>query len=242
MKTYNIKIANDKSIKCLNGNIICRKGETNIDELAFDVDENLLQYNNFLILYSPNKTTYIDIITNDLRYVIGSYITNEVGTWTIQFLSSTQEDILAEDEIDDEKIIMISDTLTLAVKNSLVSDELVFPPTSSNLDLLGEQLSNIYNTLSVVIEEYPQIQDYIAIQDQMGEVISRLSGLKNVTENTIVSNQNKLIDRIGNNDTKADGTLFNYSYWGLIRAEEAKSLSQQVLNKLDVIANKLDNM
>jgi hypothetical protein len=305
MRIYKIKVLPNKEMKCINGNIVCKKGENKIDVLSFSVDDDLLQFNNFLILRSPSGTTYIDILTNDLEYIIGSFITNDLGDWSIQFISSTQEDIVVESEIDETQIVMISDVLKIKVIDSLASGELVLPPTSANLDLLGEQLATIYNTLSIVIEEYPQVENYIELQEELkviedmianikvdvGEVtidntevlnaidevkedianinidlspisaklddlseqveniptndyssdIAQIKGQVNtinmVVQNNLVSNTNaikadtnytneKVIaieNNIGNNDTKKDGTLFNYTYWGLVRAEEAKS-------------------
>lgn len=305
MRIYKIKVLPNKEMKCINGNIVCKKGENKIDVLSFSVDEDLLQFNNFLILRSPSGTTYIDILTNDLEYIIGSFITNDLGDWSIQFISSTQEDIVVESEIDETQIVMISDTLKIKVIDSLASGELVLPPTSANLDLLGEQLATIYNTLSVVIKEYDEVENYIELQEELkviegmianikvdvGEVtidntevlnaidevkedianididlspissklddlgeqveniptndyssdIAQIKGQVNtinmVVQGNLVSNTNTIkadtnytnekvisIDnKIGDNETKGDGTLFNYSYWGLVRAEEAKS-------------------
>ena len=283
MREIKIKVHGNKKMTCMNGAFVCKKGENKIDVLKFDVDENLLQYNNFLILKSPKGKTYIDIILNNMLYSIGSFITNEVGNWTIQFLSSTQEDIVSEEEIDETQTIMISDTLTFNVIDSLVSGELELPPTSANLDLLGEQLANIYNTLSLVIEEYPQVENYLELQEELlkiedmilnikvevdtsdikvnvdmsetnakidnvskqvaniptttytndlSMINSKVDGINNMVQNGVISNVNTINDKLGNNDTKADGTLFNYSYWGLVRAEEAKLLSQQILSQL----------
>ncbi len=314
MRIYKIKVLPNKEMKCINGNIVCKKGENKIDVLSFSVDEDLLQFNNFLILRSPSGTTYIDILTNDLEYIIGSFITNDLGDWSIQFISSTQEDIVVESEIDETQIVMISDVLKIKVIDSLASGELVLPPTSANLDLLGEQLATIYNTLSVVIKEYDEVENYIELQEELkvieemianikvdvGEVTidntevlnaidevkedianinvdlspvsSKLDDLSEQVENiptndytndiaqikgqvntintlvqsNLISNTNAIksnteltsekvtsIDnKIGDNDTKADGTLFNYTYWGLTRTEEVKSLSQQILSQL----------
>ena len=304
MRNIKIKILNNKKMVCQNGSFTCKKGENKIDVLSFDVDESLLQYNNFLILKSPGGTTYVDIILTNMLYSIGSFITNEVGTWTIQFLSSTQEDIVSEEEIDETQTIMISDALSFNVVDSLASGELVLPPTSANLDLLGEQLANIYNTLSLVIEEYPQVENYLELQeellkiedmianikvevdtsdikvnvdmsetnakiddlseqvgniptsdysDDLGQiqsdvtnikgrvstidsmlnfgVISPINSIKDTGERTN-TNTHTILNRMGDNDTKADGTLFNYTYWGLTRTEEVKSLSQQILSQL----------
>ena len=321
MREIKIKVHSNKKMTCLNSSFTCKKGENKIDVLVFDVDENLLQYNNFIILKSPNGTTYIDIVLNDMKYSIGSFITNEIGNWTIQFLSSTQEDIVSEEEIDETQTIMISDSLSFNVVDSLASGELVLPPTSSNLDLLGEQLANIYNTLSVVIEEYPEVENYIELQEELkvieemisnikvdvGEVtidntevlnaidevkedianinvdlspissklddlseqveniptndysanleqiqsdvtnikgrvstidsmlnfgvISPINSIKDTGERTN-TNTHTILNRMGDNDTKSDGTLFNYTYWGLTRTEEVKSLSQQILSQL----------
>ena len=331
MREIKIKVHSNKKMTCLNGSFTCKKGENKIDVLVFDVDENLLQYNNFIILKSPNGTTYIDIVLNDMTYSIGSFITNELGNWTIQFLSSTQEDIVSEEEIDETQTIMISDSLSFNVIDSLASGELVLPPTSSNLDLLGEQLANIYNTLSVVIEEYPEVENYIELQEELlkiedmisnikidvGEVTidntevlnaidevkedianinvdlspissklddlsdnvaniptndysanleqiqsdttqikGRVSSVQSMIESVLISNTNAIKsnteytqesvetikNRIGNDDTKADGTLFNYSYWGLVRAEEAKTIGQQILLKISDVNNLVDDI
>lgn len=292
MRNIKIKVLNNKKMTCLNGSFTCKKGENKIDVLSFDVDENLLQYNNFLILRSPGGTTYIDIILNNMLYSIGSFITNEVGKWTIQFLSSTQEDIVSEEEIDETQTIMISDTLSFNVVDSLVNGELVLPPTSSNLDILGEQLATIYNTLSLVIEEYPQVENYLELQeellkiedmilnikvevdtsdikvnvdmsetnakiDNVSEQVSniptnnytndlnmingKIDSMNNMVQNGVISNVNTISNKIGDNDTKQDGTLFNYSYWGLIRAEEAKISSQANNELLQTIATQLSN-
>lgn len=315
MREIKIKIHNNKKMTCMNGSFVCRKGENKIDVLKFDVDVNLLQYNNFLILKSPAGVTYIDIVLNDLKYQIGSFITNELGKWTIQFLSSTQEDIVSEEEIDETQTIMISDTLGFDVVDSLASGELILPPTSSNLDLLGEQLANIYNTLSVVIEEYPEVENYLELQEELkkieymienikvevdtsglvvevdqSEVLAAIEDVKkdignievdvdlsplstkidnldskvtniptndytsdlsmingkidsmnNMVQNGVISNVNTINDKLGNNDTKADGTLFNYSYWGLVRAEEAKIAAQDNTTLLQAISSQLSN-
>ena len=315
MREIKIKIHSNKKMSCLNGSFTCKKGENKIDVLVFDVDENLLQYNNFLIFKSPNGTTYVDIVLSDMKYSIGSFITNELGNWTIQFLSSTQEDIVSEEEIDETQTIMISDNLSFNVIDSLVSGELVLPPTSSNLDLLGEQLANIYNTFYTLIQDYPEIENYIEVQEQLeimtqemkktqdmianikvevGEVtidntevlnaidevkedianididlspissklddlddkvtniptndysndIAQIKGQVNtinmVVQGNLVSNTNTIkadtnytnekvisIDnKIGDNDTKQDGTLFNYAFWGVERTMETKGIAQ----------------
>ena len=328
MREIKIKVHSNKKMSCLNGSFTCKKGENKIDVLVFDVDENLLQYNNFLILKSPNGTTYVDIVLSDMKYSIGSFITNELGNWTIQFLSSTQEDIVSEEEIDEIQTIMISDSLSFNVVDSLASGELVLPPTSSNLDLLGQELANLYNTFYTLIQDYPEIEEYIEVQEQLeimaqemkktqdmianikvevGEVtidntevlnaidevkedianididlspissklddlsdnvaniptndysedlgqiqsdvtnikgrvstidsmlnfgvISPINSIKDTGERTH-TNTNTILARMGDNDTKGDGTLFNYTYWGLTRTEEVKSLSQQILSQL----------
>lgn len=323
MREIKIKVHSNKKMSCLNGSFTCKKGENKIDVLVFDIDENLLQYNNFLILKSPNGTTYVDIVLSDMKYSIGSFITNELGNWTIQFLSSTQEDIVSEEEIDETQTIMISDSLSFNVIDSLASGELVLPPTSSNLDLLGEQLATIYNTLSVVIEEYPEVENYIELQEELkviedmianikvdvGEVtidntevlnaidevkedianididlspissklddlddkvtniptndyssdIAQIKGQVNtinmVVQGNLVSNTNTIkadtnytnekvisIDnKIGDNETKGDGTLFNYSYWGLVRAEEAKSAAMSNNTMLQTIYTQMSD-
>jgi hypothetical protein len=337
MREIKIKVHSNKKMSCLNGSFTCKKGENKIDVLVFDVDENLLQYNNFLILKSPNGTTYVDIVLSDMKYSIGSFITNELGNWTIQFLSSTQEDIVSEEEIDETQTIMISDSLSFNVIDSLASGELVLPPTSSNLDLLGQELANLYNTFYTLIQDYPEIEEYIEVQEQLeimtqemkktqemisnikidvGEVTidntevlnaidevkedianinvdlspissklddlsdnvaniptndysanleqiqsdttqikGRVSSVQSMIESVLISNTNAIKsnteytqesvetikNRIGNDDTKADGTLFNYSYWGLVRAEEAKSAAQVNTTILQTISSQLSD-
>lgn len=330
MREIKIKVHSNKKMTCLNGSFTCKKGENKIDVLVFDVDENLLQYNNFLILKSPNGTTYVDIVLSDMKYSIGSFITNELGNWTIQFLSSTQEDIVSEEEIDETQTIMISDALSFNVVDSLASGELVLPPTSANLDLLGQELANLYNTFYTLIQDYPEIEEYIEVQEQLeimaqemkktqdmianikvevGEVTidntevlnaidevkedianinvdlspisSKLDDLSEQVENiptndytndiaqikgqvssvnammqtNLISNTNaiktnteltgekvtSINNKIGDNDTKGDGTLFNYSYWGLVRAEEAKSAAQVNTTILQTISSQLSD-
>ena len=320
MRIYKIKVLPNKEMKCINGNIVCKKGENKIDVLSFSVDDDLLQFNNFLILRSPSGTTYIDILTNDLEYIIGSFITNDLGDWSIQFISSTQEDIVVESEIEEDKIIMISDILKLKVVDSLASGELVLPPTSANLDLLGQELANLYNTFYTLIQDYPEIEEYIEVQEQleimaqemkktqdmianikvevdtsdlkvevdMSEINTKLDDLddkvtniptndyssdlgqiqsdvtttkgmitsmNNAIQNGVISNLNivkqttentkkdteDILERMGDNDTKQDGTLFNYSYWGLVRAEEAKSAAMSNNTMLQTIYTQISD-
>lgn len=311
MRNIKIKVLNNKKMVCLNGSFTCKKGENKIDVLVFDVDENLLQYNNFIILKSPNGTTYVDIVLNDLKYSIGSFITNEIGNWTIQFLSSTQEDIVGEEEIDETQTIMLSDTLSFSVIDSLASGELVLPPTSANLDLLGEQLATLYNTFSVLAQDYPEIEDYIEVQTMLQEILykmdnikidtsdlqvsvdmsetnakiddlseqvgniptndytsdlgqiqsdtttikSRVNNLNTIVESSLVSNTNAIksnteltsekvntIDaKIGDNETKGDGTLFNYAYWNLERTMETKGIAQSNNTMLQTLCTQMSD-
>lgn len=321
MRIYKIKVLPNKEMKCINGNIVCKKGENKIDVLSFNVDDDLLQFNNFLILRSPSGTTYIDILTNDLEYIIGSFITNDLGDWSIQFISSTQEDIVVESEIEEDKIIMISDILKLKVVDSLASGELVLPPTSANLDLLGQELANLYNTFYTLIQDYPEIEEYIEVQEQleimaqemkktqdmianikvevdtsdlkvevdMSEINAKLDDLddkvtniptndysddlgqiqsdvtttkgmitsmNNAIQSGIISNLNivkqttgdtkedteEILARMGDNDTKVDGTLFNYTYWALVRAEEAKSNTIEIMSMLTDVNTLVDEI
>ena len=331
MREIKIKVHSNKKMTCLNVSFTCKKGENKIDVLVFDVDENLLQYNNFIILKSPNGTTYIDIVLNDMKYSIGSFITNEVGNWTIQFLSSTQEDIVSEEEIDETQTIMISDSFSFNVVDSLASGELILPPTSSNLDLLGQELANIYNTFYTLIQDYPEIEEYIEVQEQleimtqemkktqdmianikvevgevtvdntevlkaieevkedvanidielspissklddlseqvgniptsdytndMAQIKGQVNTINTIVQNNLVSNTNAIkadtnytnekvisIDnKIGDNETKADGTLFNYTYWALVRAEEAKSNTITIMSMLTDVNTLVDEI
>lgn len=320
MREIKIKVHSNKKMSCLNGSFNCKKGENKIDVLVFDVDENLLQYNNFLILKSPNGTTYVDIVLSDMKYSIGSFITNELGNWTIQFLSSTQEDIVSEEEIDETQTIMISDSLSFNVIDSLASGELVLPPTSANLDLLGQELANLYNTFYTLIQDYPEIEEYIEVQEQleimaqemkktrdmianikvevdtsdlkvevdMSEINTKLDDLDDKVTNIptndysddlgqIKSNvgvifgdvktvrsslelgvipttnsikdtgertntkTNTILERMGDNDTKQDGTLFNYAFWGVEKTMETKGIAQSNNTMLQTIFTQMSD-
>ena len=320
MRIYKIKVLPNKEMKCINGNIVCKKGENKIDVLSFSVDDDLLQFNNFLILRSPSGTTYIDILTNDLEYIIGSFITNDLGDWNIQFISSTQEDIVMESEIDETQIVMISDTLKIKVIDSLASGELVLPPTSANLDLLGQELANLYNTFYTLIQDYPEIEEYIEVQEQleimtqemkktqemianikvevdtsdlkvevdMSEINAKLDDLddkvtniptndysddlgqiqsdvtttkgmitsmNNAIQSGVISNLNivkqttgdtkedteEILARMGDNDTKQDGTLFNYAFWGVERTMETKGIAQSNNTMLQTLCTQMSD-
>jgi hypothetical protein len=292
MRILNIKVLSNKKMYCSSNPLtLGNKGDNNTSKLVFEIDDDLLQYNNFLLLTTPDAThTYCCPILNN-EFVITSTICNVVGNWTLTFISTSQEEVV-DNNIDYSQAIMVSDSLVGIVKDSKVSGELETLPIDENMKILYNDLLTIRNDLNTLIEDYPEIESYIEVQTLLNEIlykmdhiqidtsglsvevdmsetnakiddlseqvaniptndysesidnvenkvnimygdVQNLNGMINSGVVTPISNVNynvesierkinSVISEMGNNDTKKDGTLFNYSYWGLIRAEEAK--------------------
>ena len=101
-----------------------------------------------------------------------------------------------------------------------------------NLDTDLEEIKTITNNI-------------IKISSQILSVTQQINTTTQSTYNNILNVGNAvgvINSRIGDNDTKKDGTLFNYTYWALTRIEEDKAIDTQNSNKLDEILSILKNM
>ena len=290
MRQLHLKVLKNKDLVCTNGAFVLgNKGDNNTTKINITCDETLLQYNNFLILETPAKDHKYCCPLVNMEFLITSTICNLIGEWGVTFLSTSQEDV-SDENIDYSQAIMVSNAITGVVNDSVIGDEeLETLPVDPNMEVLYNDLMSLRNELNTLMEDYPQIKDYVEVQETLDEILYKLDHIKidtsglvvevdmsetnakiddlseqveniptndytndiaqikgqvntinMVVQGNLVSNTNAIkadtnytnekvisIDnKIGDNDTKQDGTLFNYAFWGVERIMETKGISQ----------------
>ena len=104
-----------------------------------------------------------------------------------------------------------------------------------DLDNLDTDLEEIKTITNNIIKISSQILDVVQYNK------TTINSINTKVHDNLVTT-GTLNNKIGDNDTKKDGTLFNYSYWGLVRAEEAKVNTQAIIELLtdaDVLADEI---
>ena len=329
MRQLHLKVLKNKDLVCTNGAFVLgNKGDNNTTKINITCDETLLQYNNFLILETPAKDHKYCCPLVNMEFLITSTICNLIGEWGVTFLSTSQEDV-SDENIDYSQAIMVSNAITGVVNDSVIDDkELETLPVDPNMEVLYNDLMSLRNDLNTLMEDYPQIKDYVEVQETLDEILYKLDHIKidtsglvvevdltsvlnetqeikdlinnleidvdlspissklddlsedvsNIPTNdytndiaqikgqvnsinsmlqmSIISNLNQTVsnteiirqdtsridNKLGNNDTKADGTLFNYTYWALVRAEEAKSNTVAIMSMLTDVNTLVDEI
>lgn len=151
MRDIYLKVFTNKKIICLNPPFkIGRKSENESTVLNIQVPAEIANYYNFLIFKSPSNVNYIVQLNNNLQYIVEKWITDEVGTWTIEYISTSQED-LASGVLDASQAILISEDISAIVEDSIASEDLNFPPTPE-IAILETRLERKIDEIVTIVE------------------------------------------------------------------------------------------
>ena len=235
--TYNITINEDKTIVC-DKDIIVNQFENEIDELVFELPFDDFSY---IVVFKTPLNTKLELPIIDNKIVIGSDITSLPGTWSLIIVGQKDE------------IVFVSNPLALKSCRNHLNLQTI-QEIDSNIETLYLELQEKMKVLDTLdldnldtdLEEIKTItNNIIKISSQILSVTQQINTTTQSTYNNILNVGNAvgvINSRIGDNDTKKDGTLFNYTYWALTRIEEDKAIDTQNSNKLDEILSILKNM
>lgn len=234
---YNIKVNENKTIEV--DDITINYSENEIDSFSFTFFDENLSY--IAELKTPLKKK-ISLPINDNILLITNSITSLPGKWELLvvgkdgdkvFVSNSIEFVVNNNYLDYKEAQEIDaniEQLYLELEEKLQTLESL---DLENLDSMNTDIQTIKSTTNNII----------SISSQILEVVNYNKTTLNSINTKVESNLNataSLHQKIGDNDTKADGTLYNYSYWGLVRAEEAKVNTQAIIELL-TDANTLTN-
>lgn len=218
------------------------ENSANYIQLHFDFDSEWDGFNTKYVIFK-NKTNKVkSLIDEDNNCMVPASVI-KVPNFSFSVLSENDTQRLTTN------IIYVEVAKTIAIDNveeeeelELLYKQLETMITVENSEI--EELKNMINNLEVDVD----LTDVNAKLDYVIQMTSQLMGtistINNINSNinTIGNVVSTINDKLGDNDTKADGTLFNYSYWGLVRAEEAKANTQaiiELLTDVDVIVDEI---
>lgn len=234
---YNITINEDKTV-IVDRDIIVNQFENEIDELFFELPFDDFSY---VGVFKTPLNTKLELPIIDNKIVIGSDITSLPGTWSLIIVGQKDE------------VVFVSNPLAIkSCRNHLNLQTM--QEMDANVEVLYLELLEKMKTLDTLdldnldtdLEEIKTItNNIISISSQILDTVNYNKTILDNLNNKVESNLNAmgtLNNKIGDNDTKKDGTLFNYTYWALTRIEEDKAIDTQNSNKLDEILSILKNM
>lgn len=242
IKNYNITINNNKEIFC-DEEIHINFLENEVTTLTFTVPSELDDFSSVCVLETPTKKKKTLPISNN-TLIISNEVSFAIGNWNLIFYSVKDD------------IVFVSNKLSFKVeKNYLDKEE--SEEMDANVEILYLELLEKMKTLDTLDLDNLETMntDIQTIKNTTNNIISLSSQILEIVNynKTMLNNINAKIDnnlsvtgsinnKIGDNDTKADGTLFNYSYWGLVRSEEAKFNTQAIISLLtdaDTLADEI---
>lgn len=218
------------------------ENSANLIQLHFNFDEEWDGFNTKYVIFKNKSNKVKSLIDENNNCVVPASILR-VPNFSFSLLSENDTQRITTNilYIELEKTISL-DNVEEEQELELLYKQLETMITVENSEI--EELKNMISNLEVdvdlssIITQLNRIESVIfGIQNQLDSITSKSNYITQINENVI-----KINDKIGDNDTKADGTLFNYSYWGLVRAEEAKANTQaiiELLTDVDVIVDEI---
>ena len=198
--------------------------------LTFIVPSELDDFSSVCVLETPSKKKKTLPISNNIL-IISNEVSFAAGNWNLIFYG-----------VKDESVF-VSNKLSFKVeKNYLDKEE--SEEMDANVEILYLELLEKMKTLDNLdldnldtdLEEIKTItNNIISISSQILGVVQQINTTTQSTYNNVLNVGNAvgvINSRIGDNDTKKDGTLFNYTYWALTRIEEDKAIDTQNSNNV----------
>lgn len=232
------EIVTENNINSMSNNLI--ENSANYIKLHFNFDEEWDGFNTKYVIFKNKSNKVKSLIDEDNNCIVPASVIR-VPNFAFSILSENDTQRLTTN------IIYIEVGKTIAIDNVGEEEELellykqletMITVENSEIKELKDMISNLEVDvdLSSIIAQLNRIESVVfGIQNQLNSITSKSNYITQTNENVI-----KIDNKIGDNDTKADGTLFNYSYWGLVRAEEAKVNTQAIIQLL-TDANTLTN-
>lgn len=241
MREIYLKVFTNKKIICLNPPFeLGKTGENDSTRINLNVPDEIANYYNYLVLRSPENTNYIVSLGSSLQYIVEAWVTNQIGQWQIEYISTSQEDI-SGGVLDPSQAILISDPISANVVKSNASDDLHFPPTPETEILetrLEEKMDEVVFVVNKILEEGLEVdvtQIIEAIQDL--EIHADVDFAQVL--NAIDSTESALSAKIDNISVDLTPVLTALSELRtLILAIPTNDYTQ----KLNTIENKIDNI
>lgn len=241
---YNITINEDKTVE-IDKEIVVNQYENEIDELVFKLPFSDFGY---VGVFKSPLNTKLELPIVDNKITIGSEITSYPGTWSLIIVGKKDETIFISNFIE-----LKSCRNHLSLKNTQEIDkniELLYLELQETLNKLEnvdlDNVASLGDDLEEIKQNIKGLSDYLELhakqlEDNSGQIMRNIDVTKQQVSalQTQVSN---LGGTIGNKDTKPDGTMSNWTYWGLVRAEEAKNNTVAILELLtdaDVLTNSI---
>lgn len=219
---YNIKVNENKTIEV--DDITINYSENEIDSFSFTFfDENL----SYIAEFKTPLKKKLSLPINDNTLLITNSITSLPGKWELLVVGKNGDKVF------------VSNSIEFNVNNNYL-DYKEMQEMDTNLENLYLEMQEKMKILdNLDLDDLDgistDIQSIITISSQILEVVNYNKTMLNNLNNKIESNLNvtsNINKKLGDNDTKADGTLFNYSYWGLTRTEEVKSNTKAIIELL----------
>lgn len=239
----NIEINVNKQIQTITSEKeVLVENSANLIQLHFNFDSEWDNFNTKYVIFKNKSNKVKSLIDENNNCVVpGSILRvpnfsfsvlseNETQRITTNILYIELEKTISLDNVEEEQ------ELELLYKQL----ETLITVENSEIEELKDMISNleVEVDLSDVTAQLNRIESIIlGIQNQLNIITSKTNYIQQINEYVV-----KIDNKLGNNDTKADGTLFNYSYWGLVRAEEAKVNTQAIIELLtdaDVLADEI---
>lgn len=242
IKNYNITINNDKEIFC-DEDIHINFLENEVTTLTFIVPSELDNFSSVCVLETPSKKKKTLPINNN-TLIISNEVSFAPGNWNLIFYSVKDESVFISNKLsfkveknylDKEESEEMDENIEILYLELLEKMKTLDTLDLDNLENMNTDIQTIKTTTNNIIKISSQILDTVNYNKTM------LDNLNNKVESNLNA-IGTLNNKIGDNDTKADGTLFNYTYWALTRIEEDKAIDTQNSNKLDEILSILKNM
>lgn len=229
----NIEINVNKQIQTIaSKKEVLVENSANLIQLHFNFDEEWDNFNTKYVIFKNKSNKVKSLIDENSNCVVPASILR-VPNFSFSLLSENDIQRITTNilYIELEKTISL-DNVEEEQELELLYKQLETMITVENFEI--EELKNMINNLEVdvdltnIIAQLNRIESVVfGIQNQLNSITSKSNYITQTNENVI-----KIDNKIGDNDTKADGTLFNYSYWGLVRSEEAKSNTQTIIELL----------
>lgn len=222
------EIVTENNINSMSNNLI--ENSANYIKLHFNFDEEWDGFNTKYVIFKNKSNKVKSLIDEDNNCIVPASVIR-VPNFAFSILSENDTQRLTTN------IIYIEVGKTIAIDNvgeeeelELLYKQLETMITVENSEI--KELKDMINNLEVDLSDVnTKLDNIIQMTSQLMGTISTINNINN-NVNNVGNAVGILNNKIGDNDTKADGTLFNYSYWGLVRAEEAKANTQAIIELL----------
>lgn len=250
MREYKIKVFPSKKLVCLNGLLtLGMNGENRATRLEFIIDESLIGEYNYVTFTSPSGNSYICELGDDLCFVVKNWITSEIGTWKLEFVSTTQANIQSVEDIDENQTIIISEQLAGYVVQSATGEGVEIEPNEDAKILITQieqELDNIEEVLEQIASSGLEI-DFttvlnaitaakVSIENKIDEIDVDLTPV--LTKLTTLEGK---VDNIPTTDYSSDFGVLESAVGAIPTNDYTQTLSGIVLS-LGSISDKIDNI